>query len=486
MLKNTISSVKKKNILKGIKLVSVLAALLIANGAVFSYGAAGHIKTTAQAFDILQTGDEKQRWIYGFYSYHATRSGTSVHATVVPAAAEPDNYLDTVIGGWWIGYRYFVEVQFLASANFTSYWHFLTAYRPGKHGDRYSGFSYALAPEDGFFGLNTILKTVLYNQEIKSGSYESAKGLVIGVKDIFQIVSKDWLGLAKDFYMGEEGSSKSWGLAGAPNVLTDYQVQVAGTDPTINGQLVGGKSRVPAGNWNDIQNAYFNPGSNASQYWYNLVTSQGEFDNISEYHLKLLGYMLHWIGDVTVPQHTWSTTDHNHLSFESHADEKVSQNWKVDKDKVLALVEQFRNSDMKTYAQKFAAGTEPAGGQVDGDSLNNAQPGGEGPAIKDLKVNGITDPTLYSAGDILRWVAEQAVSNNKVLSDDSEKTFNDASDKSLTLAVAGNLLILEKLAADLYKKKVYSSIVNAHTAPANGIWGNETFIVNGTVYNQIR
>ena len=455
------------------KVIVFITALVMAHSA-FAMHAVAHRETVNQALKLAQQGDEKSRWIYSFYSYHAQRAGTSAHSTIADNGPSPDNFLDTIIGGWWIGYRYFIEVQFQIGGGFTTYWHAVAAFRPGKNGDRYSGFAYPIAPSGGIFGLNSILKTVLYNQEIKSGSYENAKGLVIGLKDIFQIFTGDWLGLAKDMYSGEKAVG-DWPVEGAPDVLHNYQTQTASTDPTVNGQFKDGKYRIPESNWDKIQETYFNPATNVGQYWYNQFTHLAEFDEVSENQLNQLGYVMHFVADMATAQHVWSTTDHNHVSFEHHMDVMLEKGYQVDKDKVYSWIEKFYASDMTTLKQTFATGAnDTPAGLTEGEI-----------AIKDLKINGKIDPTLYSAGDLLRWMAEETVNFNKVLSDDSEETFDKYAKECLTLAVAGEILMMHKGAADLYKKKQYTRMMNDSGIKPD-IWGYGTFTINGVTYNQIR
>ena len=450
--------------------------------------AQSHRGTLLQALEILQKGSAKQRWVYGYYAYHASRNGTSPQATIAEMGPKPDNFLDTVIGGWWIGYRYFIEVQFLTSIGFTSYWHFTSAERPGKYGDRYSGYSYQMAPEDGFFGFNTMVKRLLYNQEIQSGSYENAKGLVLGLKDIFQIVSKNWLGLLKDFYMGEKGSSGEWGLPGAPDVIHDYQTQTASTDRTVNGQYQKNTTswRVPEKNWDDIQDTYFNPGANAGQFWYNQFTHNASFDDIKEEQLKQLGYAMHWIADGATVQHVWSTTDHNHTDFESYMDEMISGGFKVDRDAVEQLIQNFENSEMYTYAQKHVQISDLDNNK--GKTGNIVNIADNGVKLKDIRVNGEFDYTMVSAGDILRWLAQEAIKKTDVLSDDSEETFTSIGNECLTLAVAGEILLMTKGIADLYKAKQYEkkmTILN----DKKDIWGNNVIQIGSPTpiqLNQIR
>lgn len=486
--------------MKTVKLfITMLLSLILIGGTttsqVFGFAAGVHEKAIDQALEYLRTSDDaKDRWVYGFYEYHASRNGTSPNAVLSKMGPQPDNFLDTVIGGWWIGYRYFVEVQFLTSLGFTSYWHFTSPFRPGKNGDRFSGFAYPIAPDEGFFGLNNIVKLVLYNQEIKSGSYENARGLVLGLKDIFQIITKDWMGLLKDFYMGEKDSG--WGIPGAPDTIHDYQTQTSSTNHSYNGQYTGGTAtkiapsnswRVPASNWDDIQDTYFNPGANAGQYWYNQFTHNSSFDDIKEAQLKQLGYMQHWTVDGSAVVHTWSQTGMNHTNFEGYADDFIKGGFKVNKDKVKARLEQFRNSDMKTYAQKFKNSNALQDQGCTAPTGDIAQNSAEGVAIKCLKQGKKTDPTLYSAGDILRWLALEANQYTKVLTDDSEATFKNAAEECITLAVTGVILALEKGAADLYKAKQYSRIAKAENAPAEGIWGYGTFTINGgATFEQIR
>ena len=482
--------------MKTVKLIllSLALGLFLNVNKIEAFAAGVHEKAIDQALEYLRTSnDAKDRWVYGFYEYHASRNGTSPNAVLSKMGPQPDNFLDTVIGGWWIGYRYFVEVQFLTNIGFTSYWHFTSTFRPGKYGDRFSGFAYPIAPDEGFFGLNNIVKMILYNQEVKSGSFENARGLVIGLKDIFQIVTKDWMGLMKDFYMGEKDSG--WGLSGASDVIHDYQTQTSSTNHAYNGQYAGGTStkmassnswRVPANNWDDIQDTYFSPGSNAATWWANQARHNSSFDDIREAQLKQIGYMQHWVVDAAAIVHGYSSTGNNHTGYEKYADDYI-RNFKVNKEKVKEKIEAFKNSDMKTYAQKFSnpnelneSGCATPTGDID-------QISSEGVAIKCLKKGNKTDPTLYAIGDILRWISIEASKHTKVLTDDSEETFRTATEDNITLAVAGVVLTLEKLSADLYKKKQYERITRAENAPLEGIWGYGVWTLNGdATFNQIR
>lgn len=411
-----------------VKFILVGIATLSASS-VFGMKGLAHKETAKMAYEFLQNGTEKQRWIAGFYEYHADRNGTSYAETIAKAAPQPDDFLDTVIGGWWVGYRYYASVQFLTNINFTSYWHFTSSFRPGKYGDIHSGFWYRVAPDDGFFGLNGIIKTVLYNQEIKSGSYENAKGLVLGLKDIFQVFTQDWVGLAKDFYMGEKSD---FGIPGAPDVLHNYQAQSSAHRG--NTTEAAWAKRVPASNWDDYQDVVFNPGANAGQWWYNEFTTYAEFTNMTDNLLRTLGYTMHWASDSATPQHVWSTTAHYHVDFESHIDEVISsQGYRANADNVIALIEEFKNDTQEdlTYRKK-----------ADGTPETIADAGG--------------DPTLYAAGDILRWISRKAVQNDKVLTDDSASSFDPGARESIDLATTAIVLVLEKATADLYKKQELS------------------------------
>jgi len=332
----------------------------------------------------------------------------------------------------------------LANINFTSYWHFTTGFRPGKFGDIHSGFAYRFAPDDGFFGLNGVIKTLLYNQEVKSGAYENAKGLVIGLKDIFQIFSEDWAGLAKDFYAGEKSD---FGIPGAPDVLKNYQAQLS--SHRGNSGLIW-TYRVPQANFDDYQDVAFHPGSNAAQWWYNEFTENAEFTIMTANVLKTLGYVMHWAGDTAVPQHVWSTTAHYHVDFESHADEViVGQGYIADADKVGELIEAF-----KTDSQ---------------DDLT----------YRNETISEAGDPTEYSVGDILRWISRNAVENNQVLTDDSSETFDQGARDALNLAVAGICLILEKSTADLYKKQELLKLYQTDEPTMVKIFGNGFVTVGG-------
>lgn len=399
----------------------VLAMLVVLPAAsAFAMKGTAHTQTVVQALDYLRNGTEKQRWLAGFYEYHADRNNTTPEDTIATSAPQPDDFLDTVIGGWWIGYRYYASVQFLTNINFTSYWHFTSAFRPGKYGDIHSGFVYRFAPDDGFFGLNGIIKTILYNQEVKSGAYENAKGLVLGLKDIFQIFTSDWVGLATDFYMGEKAD---FGIPGAPDVLNNYQAQTSAHRG--NSTTAPWTKRVPASNFDDYQDIAFHPGANAGQWWYNEFATQAEFTRMTANVMRTLGFVMHWAADGATPQHVWTTTAHYHVDFESHIDEMITgKGYKANRDKVTALIEEFKadtQEDLTYRGETIAA----AGG----------------------------DPTRYSTGDILRWIARKAVQNDRVLNDDSAESFDPGAQQAIDLAVVAISLVLEKGAADLYKKQ---------------------------------
>lgn len=456
-----------------------------------------HSGTVKEAISYLNSGNDDQKWLHGFWQYHAKRNATSVNETLIKMAPEPDNFLDTVIGGWWIGYRYFVEVQSLVNVGFTSYWHFTSAYRPGRFGDRHTGYAHPIQPkfgDEGFFNINKLLQLGLYNQEVLSGSFEDAKGLVLGLKDIFQVVTKNWFGLAKDFYMGEKGSSGEWGRQGAPDVLNDYQTQTSSRDEYFSGRksdLAGTTSRVPASNWDDYQKVFFNPSANAAQYWYNQVTQNGNFDNLSKRDLEMLGFTFHFIADGSTPQHVWNTTAHFHTDFEGFIDKHVGK-FKPSKDEIASLLQEFRESDHKTYAQYLpnsASLSDESGDCAPVKAASSLPNYGDGKemAIKCLKVNNKIDPTLYSASDIVRWLASKAIDNQKVLVDDNEETFKAGAERALHLAMVGEILMLEKAAADLYKKKQYLEKLGAVSEEdKNKIWGNGVVLIGGVLYPQIR
>jgi len=425
-----------------------LAIMTLAiTSSVFAMKGTAHTQTVLQAFDYLKNGTEKERWIAGFFEYHADRNNTTPGDTIATAAPQPDDFLDTVIGGWWVGYRYFASVQFLTNINFTSYSHFTSAFRPGKYGDIHSGFVYRFAPDDGFFGLNGIIKTILYNQEVKSGAYENAKGLVLGLKDIFQVFTGDWFGLAKDFYMGEKAD---FGIPGAPDFVNNYQAQTSAHRG--NSTTAAWVKRVPASNWEDYQDVAFNPGANAGQWWYNEFTTYAEFTKMNANLMKTLGYVMHWAADGATPQHVWTTTAHYHVDFESHIDETLTgAGYVANPENVRAFIEAFKTDTQEDLTYR-------------GETL--AVAGG--------------DPTKYATGDILRWIARVAVTNDKVLTDDSTETFDAGAHHAIDLAVASIVLVLEKSTADLYKKQeLEKKYLNPNNPVPTKIFGDGKVTVNG-------
>jgi hypothetical protein len=241
-----------------------------------------HRDTVIKAFEFMETqGDANQKWIVQFLKY---RGGSDIALRVGNKNGDTDNFRDTSIGGWWIGYRTNVGI-FGFDVNYTSFWHFISMFRPGHFGNPYDGYSYRYSLDDGFWGLNGVIKSLLYNQDVRN---EGNAGRTISNPENGQGVRS-----AYRFKYQLSESQKYY-------------------------------STTPSSNYEDYQNIIFEPNSNSAAYWYGKALYGRTSTTVDSAHIEYLGHVFHMAGDACVTQHVWDTSDHNHVSYEGWVDDNRS------------------------------------------------------------------------------------------------------------------------------------------------------------------
>ncbi|HNR88858.1 MAG TPA: hypothetical protein PKM65_11005 [Spirochaetota bacterium] len=269
-----------------------------------------HRDTVVKAFEFMESShaDYIQQWTANFLKY---AGGSDIALKMGNKNGDTDNFYDTSIGGWWVGYRTHVGI-FGFDTNFTSFWHFITMFRPGNYGNAYSGYSYKYSLEDGFWGLNGVIKSLLYNQDVRNS--------------------------------GNAGNNISYPTNGK-GVKDAYKFRY---------QLSAGQkyySTTSGGNYDDYQDIIFEPNSNASAYWYAKALEGRTPSNIGAAHLYYLGHVFHMVGDSNVTQHVWNTSDHNHVDYEGWVDDNRAS--LVNFARVKELVQEFKNAHGITSPDKL-------------------------------------------------------------------------------------------------------------------------------------
>ncbi len=266
----------KRSFVLGLALFFMLA--FVNAGSAWKYNT--HKSSVIHAMNYMGSGnaDSVQQWAAQFLKY---MGGEDIAEQMGIKNGDTDDFKDTSVGGWWVGYRTNVSL-FGFDTNFTSYWHFLTMFRPGHYGNAYDGYSYKYSPDDGFWGYNGLVKSLLYNQDVKNkdkagrtiSNPENGQGVRDGYKYRYQLSS------SQKYY-----------------------------------------STTPGSNYDDYQNIIFEPNSNAAVYWYFKALYGRVSSNIDRGHMLYLGHVMHMAGDANVTQHIWDTLDHYHTSYEGWVDE---------------------------------------------------------------------------------------------------------------------------------------------------------------------
>ncbi len=326
-----------------------------------------HRDSVIKAFEFMEIqGNSNQKWVAQFIKY---RGGSDIALRLGNKNGDTDNFRDTSIGGWWIGYRTHVGL-FGFDVNYTSFWHFIAMFRPGHYGNPYDGYSYKYSPDDGFWGLNGVIKSLLYNQDVRN---EGNAGRTISNPENGQGVRN-----AYRFKYQLSSSQKYY-------------------------------STTPSSNYEDYQDIIFEPNSNGAAYWYGKALYGRTSTTVDGIHIEYLGHVFHMAGDACVTQHVWDTSDHNHVAYEGWIDDNRDSLYNS------FLVQQYLNEFRSAF--------------------------------------GITSLSGYSAlriQDIILFFASKAVNMPGPLYSKDYNTWQTVGSREYAMAVAVNIVILEKYVSDLY------------------------------------
>ncbi|KFX70872.1 phospholipase [Pseudomonas taeanensis MS-3] len=193
------------------------------------------------------------------YQFYVQAAGSEARAGEVlgQAAYDVDDFQDTRLGGWWVGYEYAPAWNAGASlVNYTSYWHFINMGRQGDaHGNDHGGYDYRYHKVDGSASdVDWYAMVYLYNRGLKTEDYNSTEAHY------------------------RQGSTSNW-----------------------------------KEHYDDFQVAAFQPIDNLAKYWFDQFKAAPS--------LQTIGFSLHATGDVAQPHHTWITSANGHSSWEGWVDD---------------------------------------------------------------------------------------------------------------------------------------------------------------------
>jgi len=194
------------------------------------------------------------------YQFYVGAAGSEAQAGEVlgQAAYDVDDFKDTRLGGWWIGYEYAPVGNAAASlVNYTSYWHFINMGRQGDaHGNDHGGYDYRYRKVDGSWSgdVDWYAMVYLYNRELKQDDFNSTEAHY------------------------RQGSSSNWQQ-----------------------------------HYGDFQTTAFQPIDNLAKYWFDQFKAAPS--------LQTIGYALHATGDVAQPHHAWVTSGNGHSGWEGWVDD---------------------------------------------------------------------------------------------------------------------------------------------------------------------
>ncbi|MCP4132459.1 MAG: hypothetical protein GY754_15915 [bacterium] len=284
---------------KYFNLLVILAVLFMYIGTAHAWKFDTHKDSVIDAFEYM----EKQG--HGSNEYFAAEflkyaGGDDIAEELGQKNGETDSFTDTAIGAWWIGYWSHVTL-FGMTASVTVYSHFITIFRPGVNGNAYDGYNYRNSLEDGFWGLNGLIKTMMYNMDVKNKGNAG--------RSVFNPAGGQGIKKAYRFRYQESAANKFY-------------------------------STTSSRNYKDFQDVVFEPNSNAAAYWYGKALEGRISTTIEREQILYVATAMHMGGDANVVQHVWNTSDHNHFGYESW----VNSNYGIlyNEETVADLIDEFK------------------------------------------------------------------------------------------------------------------------------------------------
>jgi len=257
-----------------------------------------HRYSVINAFEYMEgpRGTAMQKWAARFIKYSG---GSEIHLRIADKNGNTDEFGDTKIGGWWSGTDTSISLPgFLM--NFTCFWHFIDMSRPGSFGNAYDGFSARRTLAGGYLNYNYLLRSMLHNREIRN---HGPAGCLISLP------------------VDGAGPIEAYRFRYRESSVRRYA------------------STTPSSNYDNFQDAVFEPCSNASAYWYGQAL-EGTAPGVTDMqHLDYLGHAMHMANDATVTHHVWNTLDHYHESYETWVNENVGTLYNADR--VRELITEF-------------------------------------------------------------------------------------------------------------------------------------------------
>ncbi|HEJ4952421.1 phospholipase [Pseudomonas aeruginosa] len=235
-----------------------------------------NIVKDALAFMNSSYATEEMRQAYRFY---VSAAGSEAQAGEIlgQAAFDVDDFKDTRLGGWWVGYEH-APLWGAASGivNYTSYWHFLNLARDGdSHGNPHGGYDYRYHKVDGGIAdVDWYAMVYLYNRELKREDFDTTEAHY------------------------RQGTRSDW-----------------------------------QEHYGDFQTAAFQPIDNLATYWFEQFRAAPS--------LQTIGYALHATGDVAQPHHVWITSANGHSSWEGWVDDHYASEKLNDPAAVANLVGRY-------------------------------------------------------------------------------------------------------------------------------------------------
>ncbi len=284
------------------KLLLIIFTLSITFGtsSLYAWKFDTHKTSVIKAFEFMESENASvaQKWIGDYIKYNG---GSDIADKMGDKNGNTDHFEDTAFGSWWTGYRSHFMV-FGNHITFTAMSHFTTMFRDGEANNTYDGYSYKHSLDDGFWGLNGVMKTAMGSFKMKNdgnagngiSNPENGQGILQAYKFKYQ----------------ESGNQKYYSTT--DNYKKKYKYVV------------------------------FEPASNAAAYWYSKTLAGQTPDSIDSRHIEYIGHVMHYLNDSNVAQHVWNTLDHNHSSTETWIDDRIDS--MCQDDQVATIIGEFKDA----------------------------------------------------------------------------------------------------------------------------------------------